>query len=103
MLNFVCVPSEQRGSASESIGTTRSQVTAKSAKGWSGVREGNIAAERPLAQFPHLHSTANQSRLTWHNNGLTTHHVTSKYHYSLVFMCNGGRYEKEELLFSNVY
>jgi len=24
MLKFVCVPSEQRGSASESIGTTRS-------------------------------------------------------------------------------
>ena len=67
------------------------------------MREGNIAAERPLTQSPHLHSTANQSRLTWRNNGLTAYHVTSKYHYSLLFMSNGGRDEEEGLLFSNVY
>jgi len=103
MLNFVCVPPEQRGSAPESIATARTQVTAKSAKGWSGVREGNIAAERPLAQSAHLHSIANQSGLTWHNNGLTAPHVTSKYHYGLVFMYNGNRDGEEDLLFSNAY
>jgi hypothetical protein len=55
--NFICVPRLRREAAPESIETSRRQVAAKSVRGWSGVREGDIAAERPLAQPPHLHNT----------------------------------------------